>query len=254
MNADKFFEKYSIEEISKKTKISPISLRFIRNKEFDKIPRVKFFGFINIIEKEFNVDLSELKEEYNLFKPQGKKEEKEKINKINIEKKTNYLINIFVILLLISGGYLLYYTLKTKNSNKPHLNENNYTSTSYLINPIKTHPIKIQSVNSTIETNTTKKSLKSIKIPIIKKYKVTIIPNEKVWYMAKNIDNNKTFEYLTSKIKILPKGNYYLKFGHGNITILYANQTIKPNSMKIIRILLKNGKYQFLKKPNRYEK
>jgi cytoskeletal protein RodZ len=51
MNAKEFFDKYEIEEISKKTKISPISLRYIKNKEFEKIPRVKFLGFIKIIEK-----------------------------------------------------------------------------------------------------------------------------------------------------------------------------------------------------------
>jgi len=84
MNADKFFEKYSLEEISKKTKISPISLRFIKNKEFEKIPRAKFFGFINIIEKNFNVDLSELKEEYNQFVP---KKENEQITHIPEKKK-----------------------------------------------------------------------------------------------------------------------------------------------------------------------
>jgi len=253
MNADKFFEKYSIEEISKKTKISPISLRFIRNKEFDKIPRAKFFGFINIIEKEFKVDLSELKEEYNSTKPK----EKEKINEIKIEKNNNnYLISIFALILLITGGYFLYKNIsKTKQQN--HINENNYTavyvSEKNLTKENKTSFTKIQPVTPKIETNTTK-VIKPIKKQQTTKYEITIIPNEKVWYRAKNIDNNKTFEYLTSKIKILPKGNYYIKFGHGNITIQYANQTIAPNTKKIIRILFKDGNYTFLKRPNRYEK
>ncbi|WP_156921346.1 hypothetical protein [Lebetimonas sp. JH369] len=47
MNADEFFENHSIDE---KTKISPISLRFIKNREFDKLPRVKFIGFVRLIE------------------------------------------------------------------------------------------------------------------------------------------------------------------------------------------------------------
>jgi len=248
MNADKFFEKYSIEEISKKTKISPISLRFIRNKEFDKIPRAKFFGFINIIEKEFNVDLSELKEEYNALKP--KKEQKQEIN---IEKSNDYLIIIFAIILLFIGGYFLYKTLntpkKTKNNIKQpvikKINNKNYKKNTKIIEENKTKII-IPKISTPKEINSTKKT--------IKKYKVIIIPNEKVWYRAINIDTNKTFEYLTSKIKTLPKGNYYIKFGHGNITIKYANNIITPNTKKIVRILFKDGNYTFLKRPNRYEK
>ena len=69
-----------------------------------------------------------------------------------------------------------------------------------------------------------------------------------------NIDTNRTFEYLTSKIKVLPKGNYYIKFGHGNVSILYNEYNITPNTKKIVRILLKDGNYTYMKKPNRYEK
>jgi len=288
MNADKFFEKYSIEEISQKTKISPISLRFIRNKEFDKIPRAKFFGFVNIIEKEFKVDLSDLKEEYNAFKPK----EKEKTHEIKIEKNSNnYLISILAIILLIIGGYILYKTLKgtpkktqssvmiSNNVNTQNIVEENIsaneenlsteqnsstnenTTLTKIQNKTKDFNNPKQSVflNNTsnnlkenpqqnLETNNTKQT------KTITEYPVIIIPNKLVWFRAKNIDTNKTFEYLTSKEKILPKGNYYIKFGHGDITINYANQTIQPNTKKIIRILFKDGNYTFLKKPNRYEK
>jgi len=248
MNADKFFERYSIEEISKKTKISPISLRYIKNKEFDKLPRVKFFGFINIIEKTFNVDLSDLKEEYNQFIP-PKNEIKQEIK--FEEKKDNKFILISAIILAIIGIYML------KNSiTNSKTNENNITNIE-----ISTPQIKKTEKNSSLaktqttistnfqinENNNTKKTTKILS-------EVDIIPNEKVWFRALNIDNNKTIEYLTSKEKILPKGNYYIKFGHGNLTIIYANQTITPNTNKVIRILLKNGKYKYLKKPNRYEK
>jgi len=245
MSADKFFEKYSIEEISQKTKISPISLRYIKNKEFDKLPRVKFFGFINIIEKTFNVDLSDLKEEYNQFIPQ-KQEIKQEIK--FEEKKDNKFILISAIILAIIGIYMLKNSIST-NSKENETNVEISTpkikqleKTNYSVNNTQT----IISNNST-ENNNTKKPTNTLS-------EVDIIPNEKVWFKALNIDNNKTIEYLTSKEKILPKGNYYIKLGHGNLTIIYANQTITPNTKKVIRMLFKNGKYKYLKKPNRYEK
>jgi len=255
MNAKEFFEKYSIEEISKKTKISPISLRYIKNKEFDKLPRVKFFGFINIIEKTFNVDLSDLKEEYNQFIP-PKNEIKQEIK--FEEKKDNKFILISAIILAIIGIYML------KNSiTNSKIDDNNLSSIKILTPKTSSETKQTEKNNSTIvsnniknETNNTKtKSTKLTKIkPPSNLSEVDIIPNEKVWFRALNIDNNKTIQYLTSKEKILPKGNYYIKFGHGNLTIIYANQTITPNTKKIVRILLKNGKYKFMQKPNRYEK
>ena len=276
MNAEKFFEKHTIEEISQKTKISPISLRFIRNKEFDKIPRAKFFGFINIIEKEYNVDLSDLKEEYNLTVP--KKEETQEI-KIEKKEKKNYLLLILAFLLLITGGFILYATL---NTNKTPNYETNVTSTT-IQTPVNTEEKKQNELNtsSVLETNKetsiqktditplTKQTKKTITLKTDKnitktpqlslkttktKYPVDIIPNKTIWFRAINIDTNKTIEYLTSKEKILPKGNYYIKFGHGEVTINYGNQTITPNSKKIVRILFKDGNYTFMKKPNRFEK
>ena len=256
MNADKFFEKYSIEEISKRTKISPISLRFIRNKEFEKIPRAKFFGFIKIIENEFKVDLSDLKEEYS-----NTTHNVEKKHEIKIEKEKNYhLITILALIMLIIGGYILYKNLKTKTS--PSQKENLVADTNLDINEINTsiENTTTYEENVSTEENITyaynppiQKETNQTK-PLIQQYKVDIIPNEKVWFRAINIDTNKTYEFLTSKEKILPKGNYYIKFGHGNITIYYNNQTITPNTKKIIRILFKDGNYTYLKKPNRYEK
>jgi len=254
MNADKFFEKYSIEEISKKTKISPISLRYIKNREFDKLPRVKFFGFINIIEKTFNVDLNDLKEEYNNFiKTNNKTEEintQIKIEPLN-SNNSNKLILIFALILAILGVYLL------KNSYEKKTNEIN-ASHNELSNDIST-PIE-KNISSTTQyqvtnqdkTKTTKKNLSEKNVT--KLYEVKIVPNEKVWFRAINIENNKSIEYLTSHQKILEKGNYYIKFGHGNVTIIYANQTITPNTKKLIRILLKNGNYKYMQIPNRYEK
>lgn len=274
MNAEQFFDRHSIEEISKKTKISPISLRFIRNKEFEKIPKAKFFGFINIIEKEFNVDLSELKEEYNHSAP--KKEEKHEIITETKDKK-NYLLFILALLLLIIGGFILYTTLNknpssntdTKFSDIPTFEQNNSSKTANTENlennstnitqNITTAQNKLNDLeqNSTKKINTANKSDKKTFTNITKtakKYSIDIIPQKLVWFRAVNIDTNKTKEYLTSKEKILPKGNYYIKFGHGEITINYGNQTITPNTKKIIRILFKDGNYTYMKKPNRFEK
>ena len=276
MNVDKFFEKYSIEEISQKTKISPISLKLIKNKEYEKIPKAKFMGFISIIEKEFKIDLSELREEYNNLNIENTKETEES-PPIKEKNSSNKLYLLLAFILLILGGYLLlkqspkptkklHQEIKIPSTNKVIFLENNESNES---NNTQTK-INITSENNITTTNNeinssmlnTSKSLHKKQTPnkkinfyqIAKEGKLVIIPHKKVWYRALNIDTNKTYEYLTSNTKILPKGNYYIKLGHGEVTILYNDLNITPNTKKIVRILIKNNKYKFMPRYNIYER
>jgi len=112
---------------------------------------------------------------------------------------------------------------------------------------------QISDSNKTIIPNNIEKSEEKKQTPITVN-EINIFPNEKVWFRAINLDNNKTIEYLTSNPKTLEGANWYIKFGHGNITVKYGNETITPDTKKIIRMLFKNGKYEYLKPHNRYEK
>lgn len=295
------FEQYSIEEISKRTKISPISLRFIKNKEYEKIPRVKFIGFIKIIEREFNVDLSDLIEEFDQAnntptkkeKPQKTIEETPKPTQpqtSEIKEKKSYLVIILAVIILIIAGAILYNFSKTKqppvennitqneiqqpkpqNDNKTNIiQEQPQKETAIEIQkPVSTNTQNIvqptsqnneQNIEATNNKNTTPNTnnvstTQKITTPktapqkVQTTYSVTIIPQKRVWYRAINLDTNKTIEYLTSNPKTLPKGNYYIKFGHGLVTIEYANKQINPDTKKIVRIILKNGKYEYIKNP-----
>jgi len=240
------FEKYSIEEINKKTKISPISLRYIKNKEFSKLPRVKFIGFIRIIEKEFRVDLSDLIKEYE----EATKHIDEEVKFESPKKNSNFLIMLFAISLIVIGGHYLY---KTTNQNKNILLEQNYSITQEInntISKIEKNQTTNEENNTTLkDTNTTQINNATIQIKSIQ-----IIPKERVWFRAINLDNNKTVEYLTSSPKELNGSNWYIKFGHGYIIIRYGNEIIVPSITTVLRVLFKDGKYEFLKKPNRHKK
>ena len=259
MNAEKFFETHSLEEISKKTKISPISLRFIKNREFDKIQRVKFIGFVKIIQKTYKIDLSELINEYN--QTLGDQPNDKELQKPKNSNNSTFFLSIAAFIMLILGSYLFYEYLKQNKSQtnpennypiKTEINSSNFkenfkqneqnlsknNTESKKINSISKIQIKENnSTNTTIKTKSKKTVFSTIEI----------IPREKVWFRAINLDTNKTFEYLTSNPKTIPKGNYYIKFGHGNETIVYNNQTIFPDTKKIVRILLQNGNYKFIK-------
>jgi cytoskeletal protein RodZ len=270
MNADKFFEQYSIEEISKRTKISPISLRYIKNKEYEKIPKVKFYGFINIIQREFKVDLSDLIDEYNSTLSIPKEEsQKPKTTAPAVKKEKNNLIFILSLVLLLMTGAIIYYATSsnTESQNETNetpleikeqtiTNEQNITDntsekkiTTNEKNVTTSNVVVLENNNNIAETpQNTEVETKNENNKTLAISSVTIIPNEKVWYRAVNLDTNKTYEYLTSNPKTLPGSNYFIKFGHGNVTIEYGNKIIEPNTKKIVRILLKNGNYKYVDK------
>lgn len=63
MHLNELLEENSIGSISQKTNIAENNLDALVSGEFDKLKRVKTFGFISILEREFNADLSALKEQ-----------------------------------------------------------------------------------------------------------------------------------------------------------------------------------------------
>jgi len=265
------FEQYSLEEISKKTKISPISLRFIKNKEYDKIPRVKFIGFINILQREFKTDLSHLIEEYDLYAP-SKPEKTEKITPPTVkEEKKSPIIYLFLTFALIITGIVLYKTVSAKPqkpAKAPEIAEINQTPVIELSketndtenNLTQKQPAtnKIVEINQTLKTSQTKEINVTQKTsfvkeppktqpkPVKKLYSAIIIPQKKVWLKATNLDTNKSRQYIISKSLSLPKGNYYIKFGHGLVKILYNQEVIEPNTKRILKIKLINGKYEII--------
>jgi len=278
MSANDFFEKYSIEEISKRTKISPISLRFIKNKEYEKIPRVKFLGFIKIIEREFKVDLSHLIEEFDAINPQKEPPAELQPKEIEKEEKKPLIWILAIITLLLAGGTILLInankkTQETLQTTKETISqekkqENNNTQKA-VITPVQesnqtdlnttandkneSNSSQEQNISTALQTpineapvnETPKEEPKKIEK---QQYPVTIIPKKKLWFKAVNLKTKKIISKITTRAITLPKGDYYIKFGHGLVKIKYASHTIDPKTKQIVKIVLKDGNYTYVKK------
>jgi len=71
-DAIKKLKEIGLKEISNKTFINKENLEHLLNKDFKKLHKTKALGFIQILEREFEVDLKELKNEYIFFKKHGR--------------------------------------------------------------------------------------------------------------------------------------------------------------------------------------
>ena len=254
-----------IEEIYKKTYIARKNLKALLKKDFSKFDRLKALGFVKIIEREFDLDLSELKEEIrDYFDKKEDKEEKieEKAEEVEEkESKKNIYILIGLIIILIALFAIFYKNSKqttpksiSKNIEK---NETNVTKKEPITivekNLSSKEASKIdetnisQSSQSSLEENTTEKNQTIKKSLSIKKStipKITLIPKSKIWVGVIYLDDFKKKNYLTSlPIELNSSRDFLLLTGHGMLKIDIDSNITDYNSPKRLRFLYKDGNF-----------
>ena len=120
MQLNDIVEKYTIREISYQTKISITNLEKILAKDFESLSRLKAFGFLSILEREYKADLSEIREEANQYYMQFSGSKNSVLNvPLSDEKKGNSKFFLFVIIALL--GYASWYFFT--QFDKKHLSE-----------------------------------------------------------------------------------------------------------------------------------
>jgi cytoskeletal protein RodZ len=254
---DELLKKYSIEEITKRTSISPIFLQKLIEEKFYKIDKLKFKGFLKILKSEFkDIDFNDLEDKANSYyfiSDDSKKTGKQQLVEELDQNNKNYKGYLFVFLLLVVIIGLIYYMklnekAKIENSN-PKLdslkveniiekNDSNVTD--------KDSKIQVSdetNITNTVEHNTT--TLTNIEKNISKKYidtKLTITPLKLVWFKVYYLDLNKSKEYLTSNpVELNASKKMFIKFGHGMVKLVYNGKIFAPDRKNITRIIVENG-------------
>ncbi|NPA27530.1 MAG: hypothetical protein GXN91_00570, partial [Epsilonproteobacteria bacterium] len=136
MELNEFFKSYSLETINERTNIPIEVLERIKNKEWEKLKKVQTLGFLKIMEREFEVDLSEAKKEIEeFFKDFKTKEPISPIDLVDVEigsSTGNKIVSlILTIITIIAVGYTGWYYYNKQNSVPIEgFDENNETQNS----------------------------------------------------------------------------------------------------------------------------
>lgn len=107
-NALEKLKSIGVEKIREATRLDAGKIEDILEKRFEKIAPVRAKGFIQMLEKEFSLDLSSWLEEYNQFHSQGGESKLEKKTQ-GIQEGNNTLFWIACVGLLVVGGGILYW-------------------------------------------------------------------------------------------------------------------------------------------------
>ena len=268
---DELIRKYTIKEIAKKTHISPVVLNHLINRRFEKIPKLKFKGFLQILKNEYpNISFFHLEAEGNEFYSSNGEEEEKGECTAQIETNNKIKSYIFVIILIAIIGWLIYYMLHIQGNkvvDNRNITKEELKIPEIIVEENQTHNKTVetteevkreekiveveQKIEQKIEQNIEEKieENKTEENKTEQNNTILISPQQKVRFRVYFLDNNSTEEYLTSnKVELNGSGNLFIKFGNGFFKLYYHNRVTFPNTKKIVRIILKDGELNITKK------
>ena len=103
MQLSEVLEENTTKTISQRTKIAEDNIEYLLNSDFGALKRVKTLGFISILEREYNIDLSKFREEALAYYDQHAENESVTIGLPIMEEKKGRPKWIWLLVLILLG-------------------------------------------------------------------------------------------------------------------------------------------------------
>ncbi|WP_151899490.1 hypothetical protein [Sulfurimonas hydrogeniphila] len=227
------------QKIYEDTHIPVGHIQAILHASFDGLNKIQFIGFISILQREYNIDLSELKNAGTAYYNEKNPVETTTEDGIFIapKKKKNFTL-LYILLTMVALLAALYYTVE-------------YTDEEIKTPSPKQSNIQILSVDTNVsqkkDENKTLKDANTTQETAIKKEKAVeksfkIIARSKVWMGYIDVATNKKYQKtFTGEFDLDPDKEWLLIFGHGYIDVVTDTEKKEFNSKKTLRLLYKEG-------------
>lgn len=244
---------FGAQKISEDTHIPLGHVESLLNEDFEKFTRIQFLGFISILEREYHIDLSELKERgLAFFKEHEVEKEISDASLFVAPTKSKNFTVVYIILAIIIFLIALYYTFGVTKEADESIHEVDNSAIEKAVQTIQ-KPSVIAEVNVTkselnvtkSEANVTATQAKPIGIKKDKAvaYSIAIKPRIKVWLGYVDVATNKKYQRtFKDTLELDPKKEWILLFGHGYIDVDLNGETIKFSKKGTLRLWYKNGK------------
>ncbi|MFA6138558.1 MAG: hypothetical protein WC667_10775 [Sulfurimonas sp.] len=250
------------QKIHEKTHISRAHVQAVLHESFDDLNKIHFLGFISILEREYDVDLADLKVKgLAYFNDSRNKQVSFNSAVFSQRKKKNSHLFLYTTLAILLFGAFFYFELT------PSINDNNLIqqidnsaieNAQKNIEPIVEKNIEdsnesllsivdnnLQEVNITSNINSSVAKIETPKQDIQERTKsLRVIPKVKVWMGYIDIKTNQKYEKnLEKEMNLDINKNWLLLFGHGNISIEVDGKLEEFNSTQNIRFKYVDGKF-----------
>ena len=226
------------QKIHEQTHIARQHAQALLHETFDGMTKIQLLGFISILEREYSVDLSDLKEKAQEFfgSETAKDENNAEVFIMPEKKKSNAVIYIMVALLIFVVASFL--TLGPSSAT-PEEAEVHAVDNSAIENIKET-----MSQNSTIEDKSAIEKLLVESEPIAEVEKsFKIISKTELWLGYIDLSTHKKNQKLfTGEISLDPRKDWILTLGHGYVNVEIDGEVTEFNDKMNIRLLYKDSK------------
>lgn len=222
---DKLIE-IGAQKIHEATHIARAHVQAILDENFEHLNSIQFSGFISILEREYNIDLSELRHDgmtyFNAKTPEVKVDNKVKVF-VHSKKKGNLNILYLVIGVLV----FIVFTFMSQSTNSSE-NSDVVIVDNSAIDSAQTY------ISSDIN-NTVVEQEQEIQL-------LKITATNEVWLGYIDLDtSDKKQTTITNEFTLDPSKNWLLVFGHGQINIEVNGDVQEYTSSRTARFSYING-------------
>lgn len=247
--------------IHNETHISREYVQAIIHETFDGIQSVQFMGFVSILERDYKVDLSELKAKAKIhFQDENEKLEKSEQIFVSPTKKTSYTkmymflgIVLFLSFMYVSSiapelGQLNDIKIEKEvkdNGMLPMLEEKAFVVAKVDSNETNTSLILEEKIAKIIDTNTTlneipEETIVPENVSIVRSLK--ILPKRKIWAGYINIETNQKYQKVfREEFALDVTKDWLLLFGTGTVKLEVNGENVKFSSDQNMRFKYISG-------------
>lgn len=240
------------QKISEYTHISKPHVQALIQENFKALSRVQFLGFISIIERDYHIDLSELKEKGLKFYGESAASTSASVFMEKRSKKSSKGIYILIAFIIFILG--IYYSVGSDTS-EMDINVTQVESVTQEIEALvenNVSDINVSSfdVNLSLQTgeemDENETLLNEEKLPLVSLHKgeksLKIIANKKLWFGYIELDTeNKNQKVFSGDLDLDASKNWLLLFGHNNVEVEINGQKQEFEKNKNVQFLFKDG-------------
>ena len=230
------------QRIHEKTHIAKQHAQDMLHDSFERMTKIQFFGFVSIMEREFGLELDELRNKGSEYFDQFNLADEEETKVFLATKKKKKFTSIYIVITIITFVIVSLYTTAnnssvSKNIKVESIDNSTIKNAQKNIAPID--KIESESSLSLIENNETVKNIIEAE-KVVKSLK--IIPRTKLWMGYMDLNTHQKYQKLFSdEFSVDTDREWLLFLGHGNINVELNGEIKEYNVKKNIRFVYKSG-------------
>ena len=269
------------QKISEQTHIARVHIQAVIHESFEDLTKIQFLGFVSILEREYSIDLSELKSHgLEYFSEENYSLKKDMFQSPKRKQRSFPIILTFILLIIAVALYYGYIShdisqkefasvekIKVKTVEKQGADVNAEVNGSDDVQTLEPQEIQAPEVNATkiepvkkvVDKAVTAQATEPAKIedkavvvqvtePVkieakaVEKKSLKLVTTQKLWVgFIDATTNTKRQKIITRAFALNPSKTWLLTLGHGNVDVYVNGKKNRFRSPKHLYLLYKNN-------------